>query len=235
MKTDALLFSKIDNSPLLIFRIFFGFLVACEGFGAILTGWVHKTFIEPQFNFNFIGFEWLQPLPGQGMYFYFALMGILGVFIMLGLRYRFSIITFTILWTAVYLMQKTSYNNHYYLLVLISLIMCFLPAGKNRSLDAIRNPNIREESMYSWVKWVIVLQLFIVYTYASVAKMYPDWLSFKMPEMLMASKAHYPIIGTFLQQAWVHKFVGLYGILFDLLVVPALLWKPTRKIAFGAS
>tara|TARA_R110002051_G_scaffold179176_1_gene248978 strand:+ start:490 stop:1509 length:1020 start_codon:yes stop_codon:yes gene_type:complete len=129
-------------------------------------------------------------------------------------------------------MQKTAYNNHYYLLVLISFIMIFFPANADYSLDAQQNSNIRARSMPSYIKWIIVFQLLIVYTYAAIAKMYGDWLDFRFIEVLMAPKASYPIIGNLLQQHWVHVIIGSVGILFDLLIVPALLWKPTRKIAF---
>lgn len=232
---NRLLFTKIDNAPLLIFRVFFGILVACECYGAILTGWVRRTLVEPQFTFNFIGFDWLQLFQGSGMYAYFFVMGTLGLGIAFGYKYRFAIISFTILWTGAYLMQKTSYNNHYYLLILISGIMCLFPAQADYSLDAKYNPSIRTNWMYSNVKWIIVLQLFIVYTYASVAKIYGDWLDFSIIRILMLNKANYPIIGELLQEPWIHKIIGTFGILFDLLVVPALLWKPTRKFAFIAS
>lgn len=236
MKTlNRFLFTKIDNSPLLIFRIFFGILVACECYGAIITGWVRQNLVEPQFTFNFIGFDWLQIFQGSGMYAYFLVMGTLGLGIAFGYKYRFSIITFTILWTGAYLMQKTSYNNHYYLLILISAMMCFFPANADYSLDAKQNPSIKKDWMFGYVKWVVVLQLIIVYTYASVAKIYGDWLDFSIVRILMLDKANYYIIGELLQQPWVHKIVGVFGILFDLLIVPALLWKPTRKVAFFAS
>jgi hypothetical protein len=99
--------------------------MATEAFGALMTGWVRRTLVEPEFTFNFIGFDWIQPLPGWGMYFYFALMGIMGLFIMAGYRYRMASFAFAFLWTGVYLMQKTSYNNHYYLMVLLGVIMAF--------------------------------------------------------------------------------------------------------------
>lgn len=232
---SRLLFTKVDNSPLLVFRVFFGILIALECYGAILTGWVERTLVEPEFTFNFIGFDWLQPLPGYGMYIYFIMMGTLGVGIALGYKYRFSIISFTVLWTGVYLMQKSSYNNHYYLLILISAIMCFFPANAAFSLDTKMKPSLRKDFMFGYVKWIIVLQLLIVYTYASVAKLYGDWLDFGIIKILMSDKAGYYLIGNLLQQPWVHKIVGVFGILFDVLIVPALLWKPTRKIAFLVS
>lgn len=232
---NRILFTKIDNGALVLFRIFFGILIALECYGAIMTGWIHQTLIEPQFTFNFIGFDWLQPLPGIGMYIYFFAMGTLGIFISIGYKYRFSIISFTVLWTSVYLMQKSSYNNHYYLLVLISTMMCFFPANTNYSLDAKKNTSIKKEYMFSYVKWMVVLQLFIVYTYASIAKIYGDWLDFSFIKILMANKADYYVIGELLQQPWIHTIIGVFGILFDLFIIPALLWKPTRKIAFFVS
>lgn len=232
---NRLLFQKTDNSPLIIFRIFFGFLIACESFGAIATGWVRRNLIEPRYTFPFIDFEWLQPLPGAGMYVYFFTMGVFGLCIAVGYKYRFSIISFTMLWTAVYLMQKTAYNNHYYLLILISLFMCFVPAHKSYSLDIKKNPDQRTDAMYSYIKWIIVLQLFTVYVYASIAKLYGDWLDFGMIRILMLSAADYPFIGELLQQDWAHKIIGTAGILFDLLIIPALLWKRTRKAAFFLS
>lgn len=232
---DQFLFKKIDNAQLIVFRVFYGLLVSAECYGAIATGWVRRTLVEPQFTFSFIGFEWLQPLPGSGMYIYFAVMGTLGLLIAFGYKYRFSALAFAVLWSGVYLMQKTSYNNHYYLLMLLAYIMAFLPANRDASLDAKLNPKLRSQTMFNGVRWIIILQLFIVYTYASVAKLYADWLDFSMIEVLMSSKKGYYVIGDLLQQKWVHKIIAVFGICFDLLIVPALLWKPTRKIAFVLS
>ena len=232
---NRLLFTKMDNSPLVLFRIFFGLLISFECYGAIITGWALENLIAPRFTFTFIGFEWLRHLLGPAMFMYFLLMGTLGILIALGYRYRLSMITFTLLWTGAYLMQKTSYNNHYYLLILISAIMSLLPAHRSVSVDAETSPGLRKEWMYSYVKWIIVLQLFIVYTYASVAKWYGDWLDFSVIKILMESKSDYFLIGDILQLPAMHKFIGIAGILFDLFIVPALLWKPTRNLAFACS
>lgn len=235
MNLNKLLFKRVDNSPLIVFRILFGLLLFLESFGAILTGWIKRTLIDPQFTFSFIGLEWLQPLPGNGMYYYYAVMSIFGLLVMLGYKYRVSIIIYTIMWSGVYFMQKASYNNHYYLLILICGIMCFLPANSYMSLDARNNPGIKRDYMPNWVIVIIVLQLFIVYTYASVAKLYPDWLDTTVAKNLMAARSHYYIIGDIIQEKWFHHFLTYSGILFDLLVVPLLLWKPTRNFAFIAS
>lgn len=235
MFLDKLLFKHIDNSALIVFRILFGLLIFLESVGAIFTGWVKRTLIDPKFTFSFIGFEWLQPLPGPGMYVYYLAMGALSIMVMLGYRYRLAMFTFTLLWTGTYLMQKSAYNNHYYLLILLSAMMIILPANRYRSLDVKRKPSLMQNSMPRWCGLIIIVQLFIVYTYASIAKMYPDWLDLTVARNLMAVRKDYMIIGDVIQKEWFLYFIAYAGILFDLLIVPALLWKPTRKWAFFAS
>ncbi|NER18002.1 HTTM domain-containing protein [Spongiivirga citrea] len=229
------LFKQVDNSALIVFRIMFGLLIFLESVGAIFTGWIRRTLVEPDFTFTFIGFEWLQPLPGDGMYFYYAIMGVFGLMVMLGYKYRLAIISFTIMWTATYLMQKTSYNNHYYLLILICAIMAVLPANRYHSIDAKQNPEIKSISMPNWCRWIVIIQLWIVYTFASVAKFYPDWLDHTVAQRLMLSRANYPIVGELLQHEWAHICITYMGIGFDMLIIPLLLIKHTRKWAFFAS
>ncbi|MEM0517707.1 MULTISPECIES: HTTM domain-containing protein [Aequorivita] len=232
---NKFLFRQIDNIGLVLFRAVFGFLIATEAFGAIFTGWLRRTLVEPPFTFNFIGFDFLQYLQGDFMYYYFVVMGIFGIFVMLGYKYRFSMIAYAIMWTAVYLMQKSSYNNHYYLMMLLCWIMALLPANRWFSLDAKINPELKNPAMPRWVLLVLIFQVWIVYTYASVAKFYPDWLDASMAALLMEGRKHYWLIGSLLQENWVHWAIAYTGILFDLLIVPLMLWKRTRVIGFVIS
>lgn len=229
------LFTRIDNSALIVFRVVFGALLALEAFGAIFTGWVRRTFMEPDFTFNFIGFEFLQPLPGSGMIWYYAVLGVLGIFVMIGFKYRWSVFFYAVLWAGVYLMQKSSYNNHYYLLMLVCFLMVLIPAHRYCSVDVWRQPEKKRLSMPRWVWLLIVGQLWIVYTYAAVAKLYMDWFDGTFIELLMAPRKDYWLVGNFLQQEWVHYAIAYFGFFFDLLIIPLLLWKKTRIFAFCAA
>lgn len=229
------LFKSIDNAPLILFRIFFGILFALESFGAITTGWVKANFITPQFTFSHIGFEWLQPLPGYGMYAYFIVMGIFSIFVALGYRYRLSIIILTTLWAGTYLMQKTSYNNHYYLLLLVGIMLAFLPANSYKSLDVKQGRTPQKLSMPFWCVFVMIAQIAIVYFYATVAKFYPDWLDGTFIKNLLANSTPFEAINNFFSQKWFYMFITYMGIVFDGLIVPALLYKRTRNIAVIAS
>ena len=110
--------------------------------------------------------------------------------------------------------------------------MVLLPAHRYKSMDAQRNPDIIRYSMPNWCRWIFIGQLLILYTYASLAKIYPDWLDGTVIGLLMQSKANYPVIGGVLQEKWMHFFIAYGGIIFDGLIIPLLLWKKTRKYAF---
>lgn len=229
------LFQPIDNSPLIVFRIFFGFLLFAESIGAIFTGWVKNVFIETQFTFSHIGMERLQPLPGNGMYFYYILMGIFGFLVMIGYKYRPALIMFTLMWAGVYYMQKESYNNHYYLLMLVCTIMIFLPANTYASVDTKINPQIKSIAMPRWCSLVMIFQIAIVYFFATVSKLYPDWIDGSFIRQLLVSSEHPAFLNELFASNWFALFISWTGLAFDFLIVPLLLWKPTRTIAFIAS
>ena len=235
------LFKSTSNASLIVFRVLFGILVWAECWGAIATGWIKKTLIEPQFTFSFINFPWLQPLPENGMYIYFFIMGLCGIAIALGYRYRLAIITFTVLWAGAYFMQKSSYNNHYYLLVLISFMMCFFNANRRFSIDVKQNRTALTFTMPNWVRFSFILQIALVYFFATKAKFYPDWLdgTFTKNTLLNApihsiaffNELLYPLFS----KEWFYLFIAYAGILFDGLIIPLLCFKKTRTIALIAS
>lgn len=229
---DRILFKHIDNSALIVFRVCFGLLITLEAWGSIFTGWVKRVFVEPQFTFTFIGFEFLQPLPGNWMYFFYVVMGIFGILVMIGYKYKFSMIMFTLMWTYTYLIHKTAYNNHYYLLILICVFMCLVPAHRYSSVDARLNPALKRISMPRWILLAIILQIGIVYTYASLAKIYPDWLDGTVADIMLTSFEHLPFIGKIIEAPWTRTFLTWFAILFDLSIVPLLLWKKSRLAAF---
>lgn len=230
-RIQELFFNPADNAPLILFRIFFGLLLFLESVGAIFTGWVKECLIAPAFTFTFIGFEWLQPLPGSLMYHYYLLMGLIGLMIMAGCCYRWSAAAFFLLWTAVYLMQKSDYNNHYYLLVLLSLIMVFMPAAADVSLDS-RRKRTYSRTCPRWCLLVFQFQFALVYFFAGINKLYADWIGGNSVNTVFAHKTGYPIIGPLLSDPYFRQFITYGGILFDLFIIPALLYHRTRAVAF---
>lgn len=232
MKIQDRLIEPISSAPLAIFRVGFGLLLFLEGVGAVATGWVRNAFVEPKFTFSFIPFfPWLQPLPGEGMVYYYVVMGSLGLLVMLGLFYRPAILGYFVLWTFAYWMQKTNYNNHYYLLVLLTGIGVFLPANRYFSLDVKRAAVIRQDLVPQWTSWIFIVLLWIVYTYAAIAKIQPDWLQAIPIKIWFASKGETFLVGPLLVTDWFPYVVTYGGVLFDGLIIPAIWWPKTRKFA----
>ena len=227
------LFKEIPITFLALWRILFGAILFFECCGANWVGWTKKVFVDPPvLTFNFIGLEWLQPLPGYGMYILFYGMGVLGLCIMLGFRYRLAMVLFTIGWMSVYFMHKTNYNNHHYLVLLLCLMMCVSPAHRFLSLDVRRNPGLARSHIWALFKWQFVILLFIVYTYAAIAKVYPDWINAVLTERWLSYKADMPVLGPLYSWEYSKYIVAWGGILFDLLIIPAMCYKPTRNFAF---
>ncbi|NIJ44081.1 hypothetical protein FHR24_000520 [Wenyingzhuangia heitensis] len=224
----SFLSKKIDNSSLVVFRIIFGLVLTLEAWGSIFTGWIQKTYIEPTIHFSYIGLEWIEPLDGMGMYYLYVFMGIMGLGVLLGYFYKFSIITYTILWSYCYLSHKISYNNHYYLMILLCLIMCVLPANNYASLDVRKNRVLLKNYMPYWCKFLLIFQISCVYFFGAIAKLYPDWLDGTFPQIVLESKTSFPIIGKYFSQEWFYMGIAYGGFLYDLLIIPLLIYKRTR-------
>jgi len=230
------LFRKIDNSGLVIFRILFGLLIVAECWGAIFTGWVGENLVEPKVTFTFIGFEWMNNFLGPEMIYYYVVMGALGWFIALGFFYRFSMILFALMWTLSYLMQKTSYNNHYYLFMLVSWLMTIIPAHHFFSIDSVIFSRIKRLTCKNWVPVIFIAQMFIVYTYAAVAKLYPDWFNgvylnnhFMGYAQMLQHKYQLDGLAKVIGSIEFAQLFSWAGFFFDLLIIPLMLWSKTRN------
>lgn len=231
-KVSKFLYRPVDIAPLAVFRILMGILMSAEGFGAILTGWVRANYVDVDFTFNFIGFDFLRVLNGPQAYLVYFMLGLAGLGVAFGYRYRWSVGIYTVLWAAVYFGQKTSYNNHYYLLLLMCVLLWIVPAHRSVSMDVASGRTERTEAVPYWSKWIFKILLLIVYIYAAVAKLYPGWISGKAVEIFLSGKTHYPLLGPLCDREWLILLIAYGGIAFDFLVVPALWWRPTRRAAF---
>ena len=84
------LFEPVDIASLVYFRIAFGAIMLWEVLRYFESDWVHRYYIDPTLYFPYYGFGWIRPWPGNGMYLHFSGLGVLAIWIMLGLWYRFS-------------------------------------------------------------------------------------------------------------------------------------------------
>ena len=227
------LFAPVDIASLVFFRVAFGVIMVWEVAYYFVRGWIPRYFIDPSFHFTYYGFGWVQPWPGYGMYLHFLALGVLAACIAFGLWYRVSIVLFFLGFTYVFLLDQALYLNHFYLAALVSFLMIFVPANRSFSLDALRNPEIRSATAPAWTLWMLAAQMGIVYFYGALAKMNGDWLRGEPMRTWLAEETGFPIIGSLFTQEWMVYLFSYGGLLFDLLIVPFLLWRRTRLAAFA--
>ena len=178
--------------------------------------------------FTFRGFEFVRPLPGYGMQALFLTIAISAACIMVGFRYRIATSVFFISFTYMFLLDQSWYLNHYYLVCLVAFLLQFMPAEQAFSIDALRSKEIRSDTTPRWVLWLLRLQFSIPYFFGGLAKLNPDWLRGEPMRTWLAAKTDFPVVGQFFTEPWCVGMFSYGGILFDLLVVPLLLWKRTR-------
>lgn len=227
------LLKHIDIAPLVSFRILFGGLMAFGAIRFMLSGWIEKLYVEPQFFFKFYGFGWVQPLGETGMYLLYGLIAVSAIMIMLGWRYRLGTILFFLSFTYAELIDATNYLNHYYLVVLLGFLLMFLPANSSFSLDVKRNPSLRKEKVPAWCIYVLIAQFTLVYTFAGIAKLNYDWLFRAMPlAVWLPEHADMPVLGPLFELSWMPFAFSWIGGIYDLSIAYFLMWRVTRPYAY---
>ncbi len=233
MLINSSYFSKTTSSaPLVIFRVAFGLLMFISIIRFWALGWIDKLYIQPHFFFSYYGFDWIKPL-GDLTYLLFFVCGLSALFVALGLKYTWAIITFFLSFTYIELMDKTTYLNHYYFVSVLSFLLIFLPAGNYFSWDTFKNSRLSFSQIPKWNIDVIKLLLCIVYLYAGLAKLNSEWLLQGMPlKIWLPTKDYLPMIGFLFGYDWMIYLFAWGGALYDLIIPFLLLNRKTRAFGF---
>lgn len=230
-----LLERPVAIAPLVTFRLLFGGLMMAGALRFMGSGWIERLYVEPQFFFKFYGFEWVEPLGATGMYLVYGLIALSAAMIMLGLLYRLAVVLFFLSFTYTELIDVTNYLNHYYLVVLLSVLLFFIPANRRFSLDVRWQFAKRRDFVPAWTINALILQVSIVYFLAGFAKLNPDWLFRAMPlAVWLPTKVDLPLIGWLFQYAWVPFAFSWFGAFYDLTIPFWLLNRRTRPFAYVA-
>ena len=227
------LFSPVDIAPLIFFRVTFGLLMLIEVGAYTFSGYMRQHWMEPQIHFTYFGFEWVSPPPGNWMYVLAGCVMLSAAGVMLGFYYRLSAVIFAVGFTWVFLIEQANYLNHFYLICLLAFVSITLPANRALSLDLLRKPSLRRETVPAWTIWILQVHMAIAYLYGGIAKMNWDWLNAGPVRVWFTSGGPAAKIPDFLKQEGVFYFVSYSGLLLDLLMVPMLLWRRTRGLAIA--
>ena len=250
--------APVNGASLATFRIALGTVMALEAYSllrpnvaAITSGLTplqtYYTGPNISFHFSFEGFEWLPLLPPRWIYALVALQALAGLTSALGLWYRLSAATVFLTWGYLFAVEstRTYWQSHYYLELLLTFLMIWLPANRRYSLDAWF---ARRRPLPTTVPfWSIALlrgQLVIAYFYAGVAKLNADWLLdavpvrwiLAQPDLISRYEAHLSpgqieFLKGVLHSVGFAYFISYAGALFDLSVGFLLLFRRTRIFA----
>jgi hypothetical protein len=198
-------------------------------------GWVDSQLVDPLLHFSYYGFDWVQPLPRLGMYAVFVTMALACIAITLGWYYRLATVVFFLCFSYVELIDITYYLNHYYFVSIISFLLIWVPAHRYFSLDVLRKPTLRQETVSRWCIGIFKLQIAIVYCYAGLAKINYDWLFRALPLAIwLPAKTSIPLIGFIFKYKFTAYLFSWAGMLFDTFIIGGLLYKRTRWLAYLA-
>ncbi|MEM7139257.1 MAG: HTTM domain-containing protein [Myxococcota bacterium] len=227
--------APVDGASLGVFRAAFGMMMLYSIIRFAAKGWIAELYIEPELLFPYWGFSWLAPWPGIGMYVHFALLGVLATLIMVGLWSRPALVLFFLGFTYVELLDRTTYLNHYYFISILSLLLAFLPVERAMSLSRWLGRTRARQTVPRWALVVVRVQVGLVYVFAGLAKLRADWLLRGEPlHTWLAARSDIPWIGAWLDDRAVAIGASWAGALFDLCIVPLLLWRRTRVPAYCA-
>ena len=235
-KASSLMISLHEATPisaLVSFRIVFGLLLLYTNIRTWDKGWIQELYIEPTYHFPFV--EGLEPLGGVGMYMVFGLMTLSAFGIILGAFYRVSAITHLICFLYVELLDKTYYLNHYYLVTLLVFWLCCTDGHRQLSIDAWLRPSIRTCTVPWWQIGIFKIQLSVVYFFAGLAKVNPDWLIKGQPlATWLPGLYQIPLLGQFVHFPWLAKAFSWAGCIYDLTIWVFLWIGRTRGYAYVA-
>ncbi|MEM6468606.1 MAG: HTTM domain-containing protein [Planctomycetota bacterium] len=229
----------VDAAPLAVLRFIIGATFWFWATGFLTDQRWDIFFVQPLMLFKYGGFEWVALWPGDGMWWHFQVARIAAVCFAVGLLSRLSAAVLAFAMAYVLLVERQLYNNHDYLLACTAMLCIFLPCGRRLSVDRWLAKRIlhRDGStmMPTWNWWVVRFQLGMPYFFGAVAKWNSDWLAGQPSGLFVAARTETPIVGPLMENTAAPFVMAWGGMLFDLLIVPALLYRKTRPFAVCAA
>lgn len=225
--------ARVSGQSLAMFRILFGALVFVDFLRFIWHDRLWRYWIAPDFHFPYAGFSWVGPPSEAGVQLAWTALGIAALLVTLGLFYRVAIVVMTVLFAWFFLMDAAEYLNHFYLVLLYAILLCFLPANRIWSLDALIFPrDDGDRTVPHAAVFVLRIQTEIVLIYAGLVKLTPDWLAGEPLGLWMRERVQGMWLEPVMQLDWLIILACWTVIALHVLGAPLLMWRRTRLPVF---
>ncbi|KAI5140877.1 Vitamin K-Dependent Gamma-Carboxylase [Manis pentadactyla] len=172
----TLLNRPTDPASLAVFRFLFGLMMVLDIPQERGLSSLDRRYLDGLEVCRFPLLDVLQPLPLDWMYLVYTIMFLGALGMMLGLCYRISCVLFLLPYWYVFLLDKTSWNNHSYLYGLLAFQLMFMDANHYWSVDGLLKAHKQNAHVPLWNYTMLRGQIFIVYFIAGVKKLDADWV-----------------------------------------------------------
>ncbi len=225
-KLGKALFHHTSSLPLACFRIAFGIIMALQ-FAKFWQAF-SLDYVNRSYFIKYDYFEWVQLPPEAWLSPIFIVLIGFSVLFVLGVWYRLAAFALFVGMSFCFFIEKSMYNNHYYLFILLSFLMIFVNGNAALAISKSAATNIP-----NWQILIIRLQLFILYFYGGIAKLNHDWLVSAQPVKIwlpdMLGTNYDGLSSEFLN--FFAYFISYSGLLIDLSVGFLLLSKKWKWLA----
>jgi vitamin K-dependent gamma-carboxylase len=235
-----LLSSPVDGASLGVFRICFGVIMMLEALTLLRPSEsasgkvpieIYYTGSDINFSFQYEGFAWLPLFPAPVIYGIVALLALSGLTLALGLFYRISTVSVFLTWGYLFAVEstRTYWMSHYYLVVLCSFLLIWMPGARRYSIGG---KSVEQTRVPFWNLLLLRGQLIIAYFYAGFAKLNADWMLDAEPVRYFLSRPHvttpFDFVNAIIGAKAFAYFIAWAGAAFDLSVGFLLIFRKTR-------
>ena len=226
------LLEPVDAASVGVFRIVFGSLVAIDALRFLGGGYVDEYFVAPRIHFTYLYLDGVQPLARPWMYAHMWTLATAALLLALGLAYRLAAIVLCGTYAYFFLLEQAIYQNHYYLILLFTGLLLWIPADRAYALDTLwRSP--RPAVVPRWSVLILRFQLFVMYAYGAIAKLNADWLRGEpMYSLFTQADAAVPAIAHTVPPALLAYGIAYAGIACDVAIPLLLVWRRTVWLGF---
>lgn len=187
---------------------------------------IDKDLIQPVLHFPYPYLSFIKVLDPVIMYSILFVMIVSSLALIIGFMSRLFSFIFFLCFTYLWMIDKGIFNNHYYLLSLLLLLFCFIRSDRYLSIS-----KRKEKENKAWELLILQFQFSLVLIYAGFNKLNYWWLVKHEP-------VHHILLGKAqmneneLWNSLLLEYVLVWGgLLFDLFIIPMLIWSKTRKMA----
>jgi uncharacterized membrane protein YphA (DoxX/SURF4 family) len=150
-------------------------LVGIAAIGFALESWVNMGRLLSPMVVKMPYAVWFPRIPLEALPLFVGVWLTAALALALGLRTRLAGAVLTIVMAYALFLDQQLYSNHLYLATLVVLLLTIADSGARLSLDARRSSG--RERIPEWPILLLKIQVSIVYFYAAILKLNPQYLS----------------------------------------------------------